>query len=149
MTRAPDHRRHFLKTVPVALAAPLIVPRGVFAEEMAKPATGDLPRVAVIGTGERVSHLLGIDATPGQMRIVALADCNLRRIDGFVEKVKGKHPEAEQAARYQHYREMLDKEKLDAVFVSTPTHGRVLPCIHALQAGLDVYAEKPETLTIE
>ena len=149
MTRAPDHRRHFLKTVPVALAAPLIVPRGVFAEEVATPATGDLPRVAVIGTGERVSHLLGIDATPGQMRIVALADCNLRRIDGFVEKVKGKHPEAEQATRYQHYREMLDKEKLDAVFVSTPTHGRVLPCIHALQAGLDVYAEKPETLTIE
>jgi predicted dehydrogenase len=32
--------------------------------------------------------------------------------------------------------------------VATPDHGRVLPCIHACQAGLDIYAEKPLTLTI-
>jgi len=149
MNTPPDNRRRFLKKMPAALAGPLVVPQGLFAEPAAPAATSDLPRVAVIGTGERVSHLLGVDATPGQMQIVALADCNLRRINGFVEKVKEKQPEAEQATRYQHYREMLDKEKLDAIFVSTPTHGRVLPCIHAMQAGIDVYAEKPETLTIE
>ena len=44
---------------------------------------------------------------------------------------------------------MLDKEKLDGVFVATTTHARVLICLHAMQAGLDVYAEKPLTLTIE
>lgn len=44
---------------------------------------------------------------------------------------------------------MLDKEKLDAVFVETTTHARVLIAIHAMQAGLDVYAEKPLTLTID
>ena len=44
---------------------------------------------------------------------------------------------------------MLSKEKLDAVFVATTTHARILVCIHAMQAGLDVYAEKPLTLTIE
>ena len=38
---------------------------------------------------------------------------------------------------------MLEKEKLDAVFVETTTHARVLACIHVLQAGCDVYAEKP------
>ena len=43
---------------------------------------------------------------------------------------------------------MFDKEKLDAVIVGKPDHGRVLPCIRACQAGLDIYAEKPLTLTI-
>ena len=44
---------------------------------------------------------------------------------------------------------MFDKEKLDAVVVATTTHARTLICLHAMQAGLDVYAEKPLTLTIE
>ena len=36
------------------------------------------------------------------------------------------------------YREMFDKEKLDAVFVVTPDHARTLPAIRAVQAGYDV-----------
>ena len=43
---------------------------------------------------------------------------------------------------------MLEKEKLDAVYVVTPTHARALICLHVLQAGLDLYAEKPVSLTI-
>lgn len=43
---------------------------------------------------------------------------------------------------------MLEKEKLDAVYVPTTTHARALICIHAMQAGCDVYAEKPVALTI-
>ena len=44
---------------------------------------------------------------------------------------------------------MLDKTKLDAVFVTTTAHARALIGIHAMQAGLDVYLEKPICLTIE
>jgi predicted dehydrogenase len=40
--------------------------------------------------------------------------------------------------KVQHYREMLEKEKLDEVFVETATHARVLACLHVLQAGCDV-----------
>src|SRR3990170_5013391 len=51
-------------------------------------------------------------------------------------------------AVYQDYRQMFDREKLDAVLVGTPDHARTLPCIRAVQAGLDVYAEKPLTVYI-
>ena len=49
---------------------------------------------------------------------------------------------------YQDYRKMFDKEKLDAVIIATPDHARTLPCIRAVQPGLDVYAEKPLTAYI-
>jgi hypothetical protein len=51
-------------------------------------------------------------------------------------------------AIYQDYREMLERKDVDAVIVGTGEFQRVLPCIHACQAGKDVYAEKPLTLYI-
>ncbi|OHB75423.1 MAG: hypothetical protein A2W31_14610, partial [Planctomycetes bacterium RBG_16_64_10] len=94
--------------------------------------------VGLIGTGGRAQQLM--DHLPAAGQIVAASDCELARI-----------PESHRGATltpYQDYRRMLDAEKLDAVIVATPDHGRVLPCIHACQAGLDIYAEKPLTLTI-
>ena len=43
---------------------------------------------------------------------------------------------------------LLDRQDVDAVIVATGEFQRVLPCIHACQAGKDVYAEKPLTLYI-
>ncbi len=56
---------------------------------------------------------------------------------------------AAKCSQYQDYRQMLDKYSFDGLFVATTTHARVLICLDAMQAGLDVYAEKPLTLTIE
>ena len=44
---------------------------------------------------------------------------------------------------------MFDTEKLDADIIATPDHARTLPCIRAVQAGYDVYAEKPLTAYIK
>ena len=43
---------------------------------------------------------------------------------------------------------MIDQENLDAVIVATTDQNRVLACVLACQARLDLYAEKPLTLTI-
>jgi predicted dehydrogenase len=59
------------------------------------------------------------------------------------------HPDGESWSKYHDYRQMFEKEKLDAVFVETTTHARALICVQAMQAGLDVYAEKPLSLTVE
>ena len=49
---------------------------------------------------------------------------------------------------YQDYQELLERKDIDAVIVGTGEFQRVLPCIHACQAGKDIYAEKPLTLYI-
>ena len=60
--------------------------------------------------------------------------------------------DAAKCATFQDYRGLLDrakaKDKLDAVIIATPDHHHAQAAILALQAGLDVYLEKPLTVTI-
>jgi predicted dehydrogenase len=49
---------------------------------------------------------------------------------------------------HQDYRRMFDCEKLDAVIIATPDHHHSLAAMLALQAGLDVYLEKPLTVCV-
>jgi predicted dehydrogenase len=103
----------------------------------------DRIRLGFIGLGGRATWLIKNEQFPGA-EIVALADCFLPRC---LQAAQLK-PEGQKWTKYHDYRQMFDKEKLDAVFVETTTHARALVAIHALQAGLDVYAEKPLTLTV-
>ena len=142
-------RRDFLKTtVGAAVAMPHIIPSSALSSP-GRPGANDRMHVGLIGSGYRARDLA--KESPPDLNLVAVADCDLRQISTFLDAMK-EVPDsivAESCARYQDYREMLEKEKLDAVFVATTTHARPLICIHAMQAGLDVYAEKPLTLTIE
>jgi hypothetical protein len=140
-------RREFFKTA-ATLSVPLVVPSGVLAAA-GRPGANDRIAVGLIGSGYRSRDL--VKESPADLRLVALADCDRRQMGEFL-KIAGTFKNsivAPKCAQYQDYRQMLAREKLDAVFVATPTHARVLVCIHAMQAGLDVYAEKPLTLTIE
>lgn len=46
------------------------------------------------------------------------------------------------------YRRLLDRKEIDAVLIATPDHWHALPFIHAVQAGKDVYLEKPTAYTV-
>ena len=120
-------RRHIL-------AAPLVLPARILG-------ANDRIRVGVIGVGGRGNLL--IDQLPEQGEIVAVADCFLNRCQESAAKRQAKW------RIHQDYRRLLDEKDIDAVIVATTDHGRVLPCIHACQAGKDVYAEKPLTVYIE
>jgi len=132
------NRRNFLKSTAAAAAAfPYIAPPTV-------RGANDRIQIGFIGAGGRARWLIEKeDFDPA--RIVAIADCWLPQCHTAAKL----RPEGEKWAKYQDYRQMLEKEKLDAVFVETTTHARVRIAMHALQAGLDVYAEKPVALTIQ
>ena len=134
------NRRQLLTS---AAALPAFVPSRAFG-------ANDRIQVGFIGVGGRGRWLLDyFPADTPQAEVVAVADCYLPRCYGKDPNRKAPpHPQMERWAKYQDYREMLDKQKLDAVFIETTTHARALAVVHALQAGLDVYAEKPLTLTV-
>jgi predicted dehydrogenase len=134
-------RRTFLgTTASLAVAAtggaPLFLPK----QSLGQVGPNDQIRVGAIGVGGRASLLL--QQLPESAKIVALCDCNLPRAEAFKAKTKESWPV------YQDYRQLLDRKDIDAVIVATGEFQRVLPCIHACQAGKDVYAEKPLTLYV-
>ena len=120
-------RRTFLKTS----ALPLILTPGILG-------ANDRITVGVIGVGFRANLLIDQLPKPGQ--IVALCDCNLPLAEAAVAKRKTTWDV------YQDYRRILDRKDIDAVIIATQDFDRVIPSIHACQAGKDVYAEKPLTL---
>lgn len=135
-------RRAFLQASTAAVAFPAVVPSSVLARP-GRVGPNDRVRVGFIGMGGRARAILREEGLP-DADLVAMADCDFPRCEEAAKLL----PIASKANRYPSHTEMLEKEKLDAVFVETTTHARVLICMHALQAGLDVYCEKPMSLTI-
>jgi len=124
------------RTFAAGLAAgafPLLLPRRAHG-------ANDRIRVGVIGVGNR-SGLL-IDQLPEDAEIVAVADCYRKRSEDAAAKRKANW------RIYDDHRALLEQKDIDGVIVGTNDHARVLCAIHALQAGKDVYAEKPLTLYV-
>ena len=126
-------RRTFTKAGLASTAIPYLLPK------RAKGAN-DRIRVGVIGAGNR-SGLL-IDQLPEGAEIVAVADCYRKRMEDAVGKRKANW------RIYEDHRELLERKDIDGVIVGTNDHARVLCAMHAVQAGKDVYAEKPLSLYV-
>lgn len=73
---------------------------------------------------------------------VAAADVFNKRRDRAREELRRVNPQAE---AYTDYRRILDRDDIDAVFIGTVDHWHAKIAIDALDAGKDVYCEKPMT----
>jgi predicted dehydrogenase len=94
-------------------------------------------RVAVIGfRGQGGSHLGTLLKAKG-VRVTALCDCDKDVLEGGAKRV-GPDVEA-----YTDIRKLLESRNVDAVSIATPNHWHALGTIWAIQAGKDVYVEKP------
>jgi len=157
---AGKSRREFLKHSAMT-AAGLTVGLGAagspaFAK---KPGANDKIRVGFIGLGNRGTQLMSRFMANPDVEVAALCDVyepyTLRdrsKVDArWLET--GKVPKmgetfARQPKRYNDFRELLEQKDIDAVCISTPDHWHALQMIAAVDAGKDVYVEKPLTITI-
>jgi len=137
-------RRQFLRrtaAASAAVAAPYFVPSGILAAP-GEDGPNDRIGIAGIGVGRQGGGRFLAAANNELGRGVAVADVNLNRAKQMASAAKDK------TEVYQDYRKLLERKDVDAIVTATPDHWRALVCIHACQAGKDIYAEKPMTLTI-
>ena len=144
------HRRSFLKTSLITTASLSVFPAfaanegatntaSAPAQSRVTGANGDI-RYAVVGfNGRGQSHLEGLRKAEGT-RLVALCDVDSQVLGKEVNKCKEK---GEQVAGYTDIRKLLEDKNVDVVSFATPNHWHSLGAIWAMQAGKDVYVEKP------
>ena len=134
------NRRSFLKGT-LAASATL----GWTAKSLSQVAgANDSLRVAVVGfKGRGESHISGMRSLQKKekgVKITALCDVDSKVLTAAVDKL---NKASLSVTGYRDMREMIDKEKLDIVCIATPNHWHALATIWAVQAGKDVYVEKP------
>lgn len=111
---------------------------------MALTQTGanDRIRLGFIGVANRGGQLLSAFLTHDDMEVVALCDVHGSVLQAAKERLGGK-PDT-----YEDFRQMLDREDIDAVVIATPDHWHAIQTIAACKAGKDVYVEKPVSITV-
>jgi len=141
MNDTRSNRRSFLKTTAGIAAAGGVVPYFLTSVHAQEESANDRLTVAAIGCGGRGSAVGHQAGARGNM--VACCDVDSERAAKFANRYENR------CQIYGDYRKVLDRQDVQAVTVGTPDHWHTKICIEAMQAGKDVYCEKPLTLTIE
>ncbi|MDB5346103.1 MAG: oxidoreductase domain protein [Schlesneria sp.] len=133
-------RRQFLENSMLATAAAALAGRSQVSFA-ADDAPGEKLRVAVVGVnGRGGSHIAEFGARK-DCEIAAIVDADEvignRKADD-IEKRFGKRP-----AVYLDMRKCFDDKSIHIASIATPNHWHALSAIWAIQAGKDVYVEKP------
>lgn len=129
-------RRTFLRTTG---AGALAMTSGSYSRVMG---ANDKVRLGVIGTGDRGRHVMSQFQKVSTVEVAAVCDIYANAIDLAKQQAPG-------AKSFSDHRQLLEMKELDAVLIATPDHWHAMTAIDALNAGKDVYVEKPLTLRIE
>jgi predicted dehydrogenase len=105
-------------------------------------------RVAVVGVGPKgrgFSHISGYLGNPN-CEIVAICDCDPEAAGRTAHLFK----DLPRQPRFEtDFRRLLDDDSIDVVSIATPNHWHALMTVWAMQAGKDVYVEKPCSHNVE
>ena len=102
----------------------------------------DRVQLGLIGCGDRGEYVMTVFQNSKQVDVNAVCDIYGAKIDKVQQK-------AATAKGFNDHRKLLEAKNVDAVLIATPDHWHSTCAIDALNAGKDVYVEKPLTLTID
>ena len=145
MTPSQFSRRMFLQTTAAAAGASL-VPGSIPLESepsyaFQSTSANDRLRFGIVGVGMEGSNVLGTAVALPGTECVAAADL----YDGrhtLAREIVGKP-----IRTTRRYQDLLDDKSIDAIFVAVPDHWHKQVVVDALDAGKDVYCEKPMSHT--
>jgi predicted dehydrogenase len=106
------------------------------------------PRVGLIGTGwyGKCDLLRLIQVAP--VEVVSLCDVDKKMVAEAANIVASRQASHKKPRTYGDYRDMLKEKDLDIVIIATPDHWHALPMIAAVEAGADVYVQKPISVDV-
>ncbi|MFN4260326.1 MAG: Gfo/Idh/MocA family protein [Gemmataceae bacterium] len=153
MTSHTVSRRQFLGGVAgAALAGPTWLTSSLSGQQNSGP--NERINLGFIGVGTMGRGHLNSFLGFGDVQVVAVCDVVAERRDDAKRIVESRYAEQmkkgtyQGCAAYNDFRELLDRQDIDAVVISTPDHWHAIPCVLAARAGKDIYCEKPLTLAI-
>jgi predicted dehydrogenase len=130
-------RRRFLRRTAAAASLAAISSRA-YAAANAKPR-----RVGLIGCGWYgkcdLLQLLNIEP----VEVVSLCDVDSKMLAEAADLIATRQPSKARPRTYADYKQMLAEKDLDIVLIATPDHWHALAMIAAVEAGADVYVQKP------
>lgn len=144
-------RRVFLKRSAAITAGAMVLPQIIPSTAMGmggKLPPSDRIVMGAIGTGSQgTSNLKGFLGRVKEVQFVAVCDVDTShsaKAKGLIDEIN----KNSDCRTYGDYRELLEKEKLDAVSIALPDHWHGLIYSAAANKKLDVYGEKPLARTI-
>lgn len=146
-------RRKFIRNSALVAGTFTIVPRSVLGKGFVAPS--DKINLGVIGLGKKGVSLSKDFLRNTQVQIVAGAEVWDTKRKAFEAKVQEFYAEERGVGSfkgvktYLDYQEMLARPDIDAVIVATPDHWHAIQSVDTMNAGKDLYCEKPMTLTID
>ncbi|MBE7558605.1 Gfo/Idh/MocA family oxidoreductase [bacterium] len=135
-------RRQFVQSslaLGSALAFPAVIPASALGLD-GTTAPSNRVTMGVVGCG------FGSDHWSRYARVLAVCDVKReRRLEraAFYNREYG----AQDCRAYEDYREVLERDDIDCVYIATPDHWHALVAIAAARAGKAIYCQKPLTLT--
>lgn len=141
------NRRDFIKKssiVGAGIGTASIIPSKVWG---AKVAPSDQVNVALIGCRSKGFGILKNHLDFEETNCVAMCDVDRNILEERAAEVKKTYGDSPKL--YGDFRKMLEQTDIDVVIVGTPDHWHCLNTVYSLEAGKDVYVEKPMANSIE
>lgn len=154
-------RRSFIAKSAMATAGATIGLESMAASSLRKRVgANDKIRMGFIGIGNRGTQLMTLFRDNEDVEVAALCDVYEPYLKRDLSAVSqryldtGKVPKLEEefgkkVKLFKDFRELLDQKDIDAVCIGTPDHWHAIQTIQALDAGKDIYVEKPLTITLK